>query len=39
VVEGEKDDKFKAEVEKLQIPSKIKEEIYYLALIYLVKGL
>lgn len=30
-------DKFKAEVEKLQISSKMKEEIYYLALIYLVR--
>ena len=32
-------EKFKAEVEKLPIPSKIKEQIYYLALLYLVKEL
>ena len=30
-------EKFKAEIEKMKLPSKVKDEIYYLAQLYLVK--
>lgn len=32
-------EKFRAEIEKMKLPSRVKEEIYYLAQLFLVKDI